>query len=1074
MDLVNNGTFTAGNGAVHCTGSTSQTIGGDSTTTFNNLTLNKTGGNVRLLRNVDVYGNVTFTGGNLVLNGLDCDLGTTGMIIGEAESSRFIGTSGEVVRTEDLNAPNAANPGNIGLLITSGENLGTTIIRRGHAPQTTGTSSGIARYFSISPNNNMNLNATLRQLYFDAELNGNGDTLLVPWRDGGSGYEVQGFSSRDTSANFVELTGISSFSSWTLAEMECAIAIVTCYFDGDDDGYGLTSSAMNFCDVCATGYVAQDGDCNDGDADINPGETEICNGIDDDCNSMTDDGLTFNDYYLDGDGDGYGAGGPVNECLSPGSNYVLLNGDCNDNDAAINPGETEICNGIDDDCANGPDDGLTFQDYYLDGDGDGYGTGAPMNACQSPGNDYVLQNGDCNDGNADISPGETETCNGIDDDCANGPDDRLTFQDYYLDSDGDGYGTGAPMNACQSPGNNYVLQNGDCNDGNADISPGGTEICNGIDDDCDTFIDTADPNFVDNTPPVPNCRSTTVQVGANGIYVLQQSDVYLGGTDNCGTVVFEGMDPTQATCAAGPTLSVTVTVNDGNGNPATCLANITVADDLYPCCPPTHIIYVNENTPDDDDGSDWDNAFADLQSAFGLASRCPIATEVWVANGTYFPTSGNDRTAAFIMQDSLTVYGGFGGGETSLSERDLTTNQVILSGDIGTPGEDGDNSYHVVFNNGNGINASAVLDGLTIKGGNANGTGDHEKGGGLFLENASPAIRNCHFMGNRADFGGGGMFCKATSATVDSCTFSGNSALVGGAVQNSTGAATGFNRCSFIANSATNSGGAFHNNTAMLCGITNCYFEGNLAGGNGGAVLNIGSSPDLVNSAFFANSAEEGAGISNRAGSMPNIVNCSFHANVAGSTGGAIRNHTGTVPLITNCIVWGNGTGIVNSVPGPVVSYSIVQQPSGVYPGIGNLNLDPLFAGSNGLSLRPCSPAIDAGLNTANGTTGDLLGNDRKVDATGTGTAYIDMGAFEFQGDLTLPTTFNGLGDGTSWTDPLNWGDGFVPGGCQHVLVPAGFDVAVPDGLEGLGRTLEVEIGATLATGATAEMDIGN
>lgn len=582
----------------------------------------------------------------------------------------------------------------------------------------------------------------------------------------------------------------------------------------------------------------------------------------------------------------------------------------------------------------------------------------------------------------------------------------------------------------------------------------------------------------DNEIPIPTCLHPTVQLDINSEYTLLQNEVYLGATDNCGTIVFENISKSLLNCEDMDALTeITVTVNDGNGNQGTCISTVTVEDDLYPCCTPTHIVYVNENTPNDNDGSDWDNAFSSLQRALEQTARCPIATEVWVAAGTYRPdnshfhTSG-DRSASFVLQNGLTIYGGFAGGETLLSERDPKTNTSTLSGDIGTKGYSSDNSYHVVFNKNNDINASAILDGFSIAHGNANGLGDDETGGGIFSQGASPTVRNCHFLSNNADFRGGGVYSKNSSAAFESCTFSGNSSNTGGASFNSTNAMTKFTSCSFIANTAGNSGGAFYNISALLCGITNCYFEGNTANDNGGAILNISSSPDVINSAFLANSADEGAGISNMAGSDPNIINCSFHANVASSTGGAIRNHTGTVPLITNCIVWGNGTEIVNAVPGPIVSYSIVKQTTGVYSGTGNLNVDPLYVSGSDLRLLPCSPAIDAGLNTANGTTADLLGNNRKVDATGNGSAYIDLGAFEYQGDLTLPNTF--IGNGSTWNDANNWSDGFVPGKCRHVVIPTGKVVTLPANTEGLGKTLEVEIGADLIADPNATMDIGN
>ena len=582
----------------------------------------------------------------------------------------------------------------------------------------------------------------------------------------------------------------------------------------------------------------------------------------------------------------------------------------------------------------------------------------------------------------------------------------------------------------------------------------------------------------DDENPMPTCLDPTVELDKNGQYTLLEADVYGGGTDNCGTVNFVNLNPTSVNCtSADNAVSVTVTVNDGNGNENTCSATVHVDDSVYPCCTPTHIVYVNENTLNDNDGSDWDNAFASLQRALEQTARCPIATEVWVAGGTYHPDASffhtaGDRSASFTLQNGLAIYGGFDGTETQLSERDWVAT-TTLSGDIGTIGNSADNSYHVVFNKNNGVNSSAVLDGFSIAHGNANGLGDDETGGGLFSHGTSPTVRNCHFLSNSADFRGGGTYSKNSSATFGSCTFSGNSSSTGGASFNGTGATTEFISCSFIANTAGNRGGAFFNISALLCGITNCYFEGNTSTDNGGGILNIGSSPDITNCAFLANSADEGAGISNMAGSNPNIVNCSFHANVAGSTGGAIRNHTGTVPLITNCLIWGNGTEVVNAVPGPIVSYSIIKQPTGVYPGTGNINVDPLFASGSDLSLLPCSPAIDAGLNAANAITEDLLGNNRKVDATGNGSAYIDMGAFEFQNGISATNTWTGGGDDMLWSDPANWGDGFVPGGCQHVIIPTGNDVTVPNSIEALGKTLEVEQGATLETDPAALIDIG-
>lgn len=508
------------------------------------------------------------------------------------------------------------------------------------------------------------------------------------------------------------------------------------------------------------------------------------------------------------------------------------------------------------------------------------------------------------------------------------------------------------------------------------------------------------------------------------------------------------------------------------------------------------IVYVDSsNTLNEGNGSSWASAATELADALKAAITDTDIEQIWVAKGTYKPLylstdngttlscSLSNRDNAFVLRPDVKLFGGFAGGETDTTARDLITNQTTLSGDIGVAANNTDNTYHVLIASGAAGNAG--IDGFSITKGNADANSNYtlngnivyrDYGGGIYLHSSSPFVSQCRFTSNYALDNGGALAALNSSAHFSNNLFSSNTAgKKGGAVslQNCTSTisntifsanvvngpgpnnlagglyaentALNIYNSSFISNSVLNGdGGGAVNELSAGSVFSSCIFSGNTASNRVGGYYNLSSIVGLNNSIFSGNTSGTGggAGVYNSLGASMTITNSTISGNNTTGNGGGLL--TASPCTVSNTIIH-NNTATISShniysvFVTPTVNNSIIQ---GGFAGTGNYNTDPLFVAPaspasaptilGDYHLQPCSPALNIGNNADVSGSEDLDGNPRIVYSD------VDLGAYEQQTNIYADgkyTTWKGIDN--DWHNKINWCGGIIPTSEIDVSIPA-------------------------------------
>ena len=448
--------------------------------------------------------------------------------------------------------------------------------------------------------------------------------------------------------------------------------------------------------------------------------------------------------------------------------------------------------------------------------------------------------------------------------------------------------------------------------------------------------------------------------------------------------------------------------------------SFALISEVFPCSPP--ILYVKQGATGN--GTSWQSASGDLQKMIELAAP---GSAVYVAEGTYKPMyiGGNtmtpanaDRNSFFLLSKRVRILGGFPDNNNSagLNDRNPSVYTTILSGDYNgndTPGlveSQSENSYHVLVTVDTRETTDVnMIDGFTITGGNANGTGGmsvrgiqivNNAGGGWFNAGGVFHVANLIIENNRAT-NGGGWYNLSGSCSLKDTQIRGNTGNSGGGWYNVASNPSLYN-CVIENNTVAGEGGGWYNN-ADSPSVFNCLITNNSAIRGGGVYVRIGS-PVLLSTLVGNNIATiEGGGLYQQSGT-PSLLNATIANNQSQLNGGGVFSRGIANSLnISNSIIWGNSAvnnnqiHLINSNI-MTLRYSIVEGwPVDLSKFIFDTNPEFSNPSSGDFTLSSCSPAINKGNNVL------LAGLNNGLDLSGQQRFFngqVDLGAYEFQ---TIP-----------------------------------------------------------------------